>query len=198
MKTSSPAAEPAATTPSSSTRTPAEASKELLHTLFIELFQTERSADVHSLREAERLDGTPPALALRAVSTHAQSAMKEIVELAKKRNFEDTQAGVGIGEMFSQVRDHLADRLIDRERSYRGTLLGMRHGLDLVRSLGFAAGAAGDSELATFCETWQKARTPLVESAAAELAWFARNPERALEGGKGSWRGAIAAMLGIG
>ena len=186
------------TSDATSVRPPREPVQELLHTLFTELFQTERSADVHSTREADRLGGAPPALALRLVAAHAQGAMGEIVELAEARGFADTRAGVGVGSMFSQFRDGLADHLISRERSYRVTLLGMRHGMDVVRSVRFVAEAAGDTGLSTFCQTWLEHRAPLVDRVAAELAWFARNPESALEGGKGQWKARLAGALGLG
>jgi hypothetical protein len=192
-----------ASTSSSSSSTSANgdrksAHQELLHTLFIELFQTEQSADVHSRREADRLDSTPPANALRAVADHAHAALGEFSALAEPRGFSATRAGMAVGSFFSQVRDLLADRLIDRERSYRGTLLGMRHGMDLVRSLRDVADVAGDAALTTALDAWLRARAPLVDNVAAELAWFARNPERALEGGKGPLRASLASALGIG
>lgn len=189
---------PAAASGASSIRTSREPVQELLNTLFMELFQTERSADVHSLREADRLGSAPPALALRGVAAHAQDAMVEIIKLSEALGFADTRVGVGMGSMFSQVRDGLADHLISRERSYRATLLGMRHGQDVVRSVRFVAEAAGELALSSFCETWLERRAPLVDGVAAELAWFARNPESALEGGKGAWRARVAGALGLG
>lgn len=188
----------AASAPSSRSSTPvgdADAHRRLLHTLFIELFQTEQSADVHSRREADRLGETPPAMALRAVADHAKASLVEITELAKRRGFSDTRGGKVVGSLFSNVRDLLVDRLVDRERSYRGTLLGMRHGLDLVRSTAFAAEAAGDTALAIALTTWLLVRGPLVDQVAVELAWFAGNPERALEGGKGSLGASLASAL---
>jgi len=192
---SSPSSSSFASAPS---RPRADAHQELLHTLFIELFQTEQSADVHSRREADRLGGEPPAKALRAVADHAKGALVELTALADARGFSATRGGMAVGSFFSAVRCILADRLIDRERSYRGTLLGMRHGMDAVRSVRFVAEAAGDTELATSLDTWLRARAPLVDSVAAELAWFARNPDRALEGGKGPLRATIASVLRIG
>jgi len=183
---------------SAPSRPRADAHQELLHTLFIELFQTEQSADVHSRREADRLGSEPPAKALRAVADHAKGALTELTALAEARGFSATRGGMAVGSFFSAVRCILADRLIDRERSYRGTLLGMRHGVDLVRSVRFVAEAAGDTALAATLDTWLRARAPLVDSVASELAWFARNPDRALEGGKGSLRSTIASVLRIG
>lgn len=186
------------TIPDSSSSARAEALQKLLQTLFIELFQTERSADVHSRREARRLGVEPPAQALRAVASHAHGALLEISALAASRGFSAAHVGVAIGSLFSTIRDLLADRLIDRERSYRGTLLGMRHGQDLVRSLRDVARAAGDADLAAYCEAWLAARAPLVAAVATQLSWFATHPDRALEGGKGSLRGSLATLLGVG
>ena len=185
------------TIPASSSSARAEALQKLLHTLFIELFQTERSADAHSRREAGRLGDEPPAQALRAVSSHANGALLEISVLAASRGFSDTRWGMAVGSLFSSIRDLLADRLIDRERSYRGTLLGMRHGMDLMRSLRGVARSAGDTELSAYCEAWLEGRAPLVDAVAAELSWFATHPARALEGGKGSLRGSLARMPGM-
>jgi hypothetical protein len=184
--------------PASSGIARADAHQQLLHTLFIELFQTERSADVHSRREAKRLGGEPPAQALCAVAAHAEGALREISALAAARGFSDTRFGVVVGSLFSSIRDLLADRLIDRERSYRGTLLGMRHGQDLMRSVRAVAESSGDTDLSAYAEGWLQARAPLVDGVAAELSWFASHPESALEGGKGTLRGILATALGVG
>lgn len=137
-----------------------------------ELFQTERSAYRHPIREAARLGDVPPAIALRAVAAHANEVLDELPELARARGF--TIAGVGavIGEVFSDVRHFFADRLIDRERSYRGTLLGMRHGIDLVRLLRASAEDESDTELASWCERWANVRERLVAGVERELDWF--------------------------
>jgi hypothetical protein len=70
--------------------------------------------------------------------------------------------------------------VISAERSYRGTLLGARHGLDVVRSLRSAAREASREELAGFCERWLERREPLVSAVERELEWFARHPREAL------------------
>ena len=67
------------------------------------------------------------------------------------------------------------------EKSYRGTLIGMRHGIDLVELTGAVAREHGDIEFADWCDQWLERRRPLVEAAARELAWFAANPERATD-----------------
>ncbi|MFT3924156.1 MAG: hypothetical protein QM778_16595 [Myxococcales bacterium] len=65
--------------------------------------------------------------------------------------------------------------------SFRGTLLGARHGVDLVRLIQRSAEASGDDVLAEFCRVWLGRRVPLVERVADDLAWFARHPGRATE-----------------
>jgi hypothetical protein len=144
----------------------------LLPSLMTELFQTERSAYRHPIREAKRLGDVPPAIALRAVAAHANEVLDELPELARARGLSAAGVGMIIGETFSDVRHFFADRLIDRERSYRGTLLGMRHGIDLVRLLRAAAEDEADAELVSWCERWLGVRERLVAGVERELEWF--------------------------
>jgi hypothetical protein len=165
---------------------------DLLVTLTRELFQSERSASLHPLREAERLGDVPPAHALRRVAEHAGGILERLPDLARAHRLPVSHAGKRIGELFSDVRELFADRLIDPERSYRGTILGMRHGIDLVALLGATASAAGDEELAGFCAVWREERLPLVEACAEQLAWFATHPAAAR---RSRARRGIASML---
>lgn len=137
-----------------------------------ELFQTERSAYRHPIREAKRLGDVPPAIALRAVAAHANGVLDELPKLARARGMEIAKVGTIIGETFSDVRHFFGDRFIDRERSYRGTLLGMRHGIDLVRLIHAAAEDEADAELAAWCERWTSTRERLVAGVEREIDWF--------------------------
>lgn len=148
----------------------------LLPTLFVELFQTERSAYRHPIREAERLGNVPPAIALRAVAAHANEALDELPELARARGIRLSSVGQLAGETFSAVRHFVVDRFLDVERSYRGTLLGMRHGIDLVRLLRAAADDEADVELVAWCDRWLPVRERLVAGVEADLTWLARRP----------------------
>lgn len=145
-----------------------------------ELFQSERSAYRHPIREAQRLTDVPPAIALRAVAAHANEVLDELPELARARGIEIATAGIIASETFSNVRQFFADRFIDLERSYRGTLLGMRHGIDLVRLLRAAADDEADKELVAFCDRWLPVRERLVAGVERELDWFGHNPRVAL------------------
>jgi len=155
------------------------ATSKLFKRLGHELFQTETSAALHCRREAQRLGGAPPAQALRAIADHAEDVLRELPAMAALTSVPESKAGAMVGRIFSELRDKLADRAIDTERSYRGTLLGARHGIDLVRLLQFTAEQEGDQPLQAFCATWLGHRAELVERVADELQWFARNPEAA-------------------
>lgn len=156
------------------------AQKTFLNNLSRELFQTETSAARHCKREADRLGDTPPALALRAVSQHAEAILRELPALAERNSMVVSKGGMLTGELFSQLRDKMADMLIDSERSYRGTMLGCRHGVDVVRVLQQLADALGNRELDSFCASWLNTRTVLVKKLEDELAWFARHPAEAV------------------
>ncbi|HET8935196.1 MAG TPA: Rieske 2Fe-2S domain-containing protein [Polyangiales bacterium] len=162
--------------------------QDLIRQLSHELWQTELSASQHCRREAERLGDLPPARALLAAAEHADSVLAVLPELGKGRPFANGGIGLALGKVFTEVRDTIADKLLTSERSYRGTLLGLRHGVDLVQSLRLAAARARDAQLTTFLESWQHRRVPLVEEVANQLGWFADHPDRALKQARGVFR----------
>jgi hypothetical protein len=153
---------------------------ELLESLFHELFQTEHSAAKHPMREAGRLGAVPPARTLRAVGEHAQRALASLPPVAKECALPVSGRGSTLGRLFSRLRQLVLDRVIDSERSYRGTLLGLRHGVDLVRLVREVADREGLDALVQWCDDWLIERAPLVEHVAGELAWFAEEPTVAL------------------
>lgn len=160
--------------------------RDLLATLFFELFQTERSAIAHPSREADRYGETPPAHALRAIASHAKRTLPEIEGLARSRDIRLTRAGKAVGEMLSVIRDAVVDRLVSSEKSYRGTLIGVRHGIDLVTLIASLAEELDDQELVRFTTRWMRERQPLVGVATEALSWFARHPDLAVRAhGKG-------------
>jgi hypothetical protein len=158
----------------------AEEREALLRSLFAELFQTERSAEVHGAREARRLGASAPGLALREIVAHAARVNRELPGLAEREHLKIGRIGALVGRAFSAVRHGVADRLIDEERSYRGTLLGLHHGIDVVRMIRYVADSAGRVEIGGWCTRWLEAREPLVEQAAHAMSWFAHHPAAAL------------------
>jgi nitrite reductase/ring-hydroxylating ferredoxin subunit len=159
--------------------------EQLLRHLSHELWQTEVSASQHCRREAERLGDTPPARALLAAAEHADAVLAELPKITQGRPLAQSGVGMAIGKMFSEVRDTIADKLLTSERSYRGTLLGMRHGVDLVQLMRKSAERANDTPLKQFLDHWIERRQPLLDEAVAQLGWFAEQPERALNSARG-------------
>lgn len=159
--------------------------QQLLRHLSHELWQTEVSASQHCRREAERLGDTPPARALLAAAEHADTVLAELEKTTQGRPLAQSGVGMALGKMFSEVRDTIADKLLTSERSYRGTLLGMHHGVDLVLLMQKSAERANDEQLKQFLARWLERRRPLLEEAIAQLAWFADQPERALKSARG-------------
>jgi hypothetical protein len=152
-----------------------------MRSLARELFQTETSAVLHCKREAKRLQRTRAAAPLHAISQHAEDVLSALPDLMGPRGLPISAGGAAVGAMFSEARDLLFDRLIRRERSYRGTMLGVRHGVDLVHLIEHLAEQASDSELCAFCRRWLEVRAPLVERLERELCWFAEHPRSALQ-----------------
>jgi hypothetical protein len=153
---------------------------DLLPRLFVELFQTEESAREHPRVEAERLGDAPPARALRAVAAHAGRVLPELERLAAAEGLGTSSLGAWIGTSFSAFRKRISDRILDREKSYRGTLIGLHHGIDAVRLLRSAARTAGRGPVEAFCEAWLAERVLLVTECERQLDWFGAHPELAL------------------
>jgi hypothetical protein len=151
----------------------------LLAGLFRELFQTEHSAKAHPRREARHLGDTPPSQALRAVSEHAAVVLSELPTIARANQLPVSRAGLSLGALLSFVRETVADRLVESERAYRGTLLGMRHGIDLVKMIRMVADHNGLVEIGGFCTRWLEQREPLVAKVEQALSWFAHHPTAA-------------------
>lgn len=150
----------------------------IIASVWSELFQTERSAERHPAVEAERLGDIPPATPLRLVSAHATNALARLKLLAEARGYEADELGRGVGGVLSQWREKAADLLLTNETSYRGTLAGIRHGVDLMSLVHHAAET--DEELRAFTTEWLEERRQLATAAERELRWFARNPAVAL------------------
>jgi hypothetical protein len=148
-----------------------------------ELAQSEHSATVHTRREARRLGDTPPARALRALGAHAQAMAPQFASLVELRQPLGFAAGRRVGALFSMLRTLVFDRLIDVERSYRGTLLGFHHGLAVARLLRDVAERLDEKGMVAFCERWLRERDMLVDAAERELHWFAERPRAALRSG---------------
>jgi hypothetical protein len=116
---------------------------------------------------------------LRAVVEHARGVLDELPGLAERENLPVSRGGVRTGALFSEIRDKMLDIVMQSERSYRGTLLGMRHGLDVVRMMRAVAETTGKTELRAFCDTWLEKRHGLVLRVEEEMRWFAQHPELA-------------------
>jgi hypothetical protein len=152
----------------------------LLGRLLVEMFQSEQSACEHPTKEARRLAGSPPAEALRAVSSHASRVLPELRALAKREGFGGRRGGRLIGTLFSFVREIATDPILSQEKSYRATLLGIQHGVD-CGLLAAAAARAGQREaLVAFFERWLEERTQLLAACRQQVPWFAQHGELAL------------------
>ncbi len=170
----------------------------LLRGLFRELFQTETSAHEHCHVEAERLGAsTSPARAMQAVSEQAAQVLAALPGLARERGLPPSEGGKVVGKMFSVLRDDAADLALSLEQSYRGTMLGMRHGMDVVALLEKVAERRSDGGLVRWCQQWRADRQPLMIAVESQLSWFAYNAAEAMKPAKeGVIPAAARAVLG--
>lgn len=149
-----------------------------------ELAQSEQDATIHTSREAARLGESPPSRALREIAAHAAHLRPRLDKLLLPRQPLGTHAARLVGRTFSAVRHYFVDRLLSTERSYRGTLLGLMHGLDTARLLREVAKRTDDEiRLFRFCDDLIAQREPLIREAERALSWFAIHPDTALASG---------------
>jgi hypothetical protein len=143
---------------------------ELLDRLLTEMLQTERSAVEHTLKEADRLGQASPAAPLRAVYDHAALGLPQLKALARD---EGHSVGETLGQALSSLRDGLIDRLVTEEKSYRGTLLGLHHGIGCAILTRAVAGTVHRFDLVEYFDRWLAERRPLVDRCEREIPWFA-------------------------
>jgi hypothetical protein len=155
--------------------------QDLLSRLIVEAFQTEESAKEHPRKEADRLGDCPPAARMREIAAHAEVSLVELSGMADELGYKKQGVGAAIGKTFSMVREAVTDRVMSQEKNYRGTLLGLQHGVDLMTLIEAAARRAGEQHatLAQWCGRWIEARRGLVEAARREIPWFAAHLDRA-------------------
>lgn len=144
-----------------------------------EIAQAEHDARIHTRREAARLGDVAPGRALLAISEHAAEIEPVLAKLAHQ------PVGLHIArvvaEALSAARHFFFDRLIGSERSYRATLLGLKHSVDATRLLREVVMLTNDIALQKFCDLVLVERLCLIEEAEQAMSWFAENSELALK-----------------
>lgn len=148
-----------------------------------ELAQSEHDAVIQSTREAARLRACPPAEKLRAIAAHAEHLRPRLDALMIPSQPIGIRLGRLVGEVFSGVRHFWVDRWWSAERSYRATLLGLRHGLDTAWLLRDVARREELIRLFRFCDDLIAEREVLLREAERALAWFADHPAVAMASG---------------
>jgi len=155
----------------------------LRHKLCRELAQSELDARLHTRREAGRLGDVPPAQALLEIAAHADALSVAFETYVATRQPVGLRLAHAVARVFSGTRHYFLDRLIDRERSFRITLLGLKHGVDVAKLLRVVACEEEEIGLALLCDDLVRDRAALIVQAEATLAWFAAHPAFALRAG---------------
>jgi hypothetical protein len=148
--------------------------RRLLDKLLRELVRSEAQAIDHAPREARRIGEVPPVTALRDIATHAIEMRPRFNQLLDGHNL--TTAKQSVAATLATLRNLVTDRISDPERAYRGALLDLRHGLDVVRVLRDVAKLEELFALIRWCDDHLAARRTLVARVEAQLAWFAEQP----------------------
>lgn len=157
-----------------------EPTQKLRDKLCRELAQSEHDADIQCEREARRYGALPPAKVLRAIAVHARKLRPRLEPVWGSEASLGIRAGRAVGEVFSAIRHFATDWVLDAERSYRATLLGLRHGHDTARLLRSVLAAQRDREALAVCDELLEGRARLLVRVEQGLRWFAEHPDVAL------------------
>jgi hypothetical protein len=145
--------------------------------LLRELAQSEYDAYLHTRREADRLGSCPPALVFLDISQHADGMRARLEALMEGNQSVGHALGTLVGRTFSNLRHYGVDRVLASERSYRATLLGLRHGLDATHLLRFVSRRLRTTDVSAFCDELISVREPSLARAVAALEWFANHSD---------------------
>lgn len=148
--------------------------RRLLDKLLRELQRSETQAIEAPPREARRLGESAPVLALRDVAAHAERMRARLLRALDGHGLAPSESR--IGATFSTLRQLVADKVYDAERAFRGTLLDLRHGVEVVNVLREISRAEELFAVIRWCDDWLGARRTLVARVEAQLAWFAEQP----------------------
>jgi hypothetical protein len=120
---------------------------------------------------------------MRAIAEHCGALRPRFEWLLRPDHTLGLGLGRALGQVVSALRHALFGRLIDTERSFRTTLLGLRHGVDVARLLREVALRTGEIHLLRYCDELLAERTRLLAHAEQALGWFAEQPAIALSSG---------------
>ena len=148
-----------------------------------ELGQAEYDAIRHTTREADKLGDVDPSRKLRAIAAHAEHLRPRLSRLVRHQQPFGWRLARIVGELFSTTRHFAVDRVLSAERSYRGTLLGLHHGLDVAYLLRDVSRREDNVRLHRFCDDLIAERDVLLREAERALVWFADHPETAVTSG---------------
>lgn len=146
-----------------------------------EIARAEHDARIHTRREAGRLGDVAPGRALFAISEHASEVEPVFAKLTQQPL--GLHVARAVADAFSAARHFFFDLLIDSERSYRATLLHLKHGIDAMRLLREVVLLTNDVALLKFCDLILVERLCLIEDAEQAMSWFAENSALALRSG---------------
>lgn len=144
-----------------------------------ELLQSERDAHLQTRREAKRQGPGVPTDLLLEIADHAEQTEARLRALIVPPF--SVAMSLFVAKTFSNLRYYAFDRMIAHERSYRATLLGLRHGLDAAYLLRAAAMRAFRPQTTNLCTELIRVREPLLQKAVDAVSWFAEHPQFAMK-----------------
>jgi hypothetical protein len=139
------------------------------HRGYRELYSFARQLAEHWPALASRFEPDGPVAALRQGATAARTLLQELDPLTASYGLYGKPAAQGVGVFIARSRAGVRDRLLERDRALRLSVLELQYLTMLLGYLGAVARGRRDHRLADFCGRWER-KLRRVESAARKAA----------------------------
>lgn len=121
-----------------------------------ELYAFTRALTAHWPGLVSRLGPGAAADALQAGIDQGQALLSELAETTARYDLHGRPAAQGVGHRMASVRNHAADRFLERNQALRFAAQEAQHLSTLAGYLGEVAHSRGDEELAGFIHGWER------------------------------------------
>ena len=121
-----------------------------------ELYAFTRALTAHWPGLASRLGPGPAADALQTGVEQGRALLSELAEATARYDLHGRPAAQGVGHRMASVRNHAADRFLERNQALRFAAQEAQHLSTLAGYLGEVAESPGDEELAAFIRSWER------------------------------------------
>ncbi|MEX2195500.1 MAG: hypothetical protein WD844_09470 [Thermoleophilaceae bacterium] len=146
-----------------------------------ELYAFSGALVAHWPQLAARLGPGEAADALEAGVEQARALLTELSEVTARHGLHGRPAAQGVGQRMAGLRNHAADRFLERNQALRFAAQEAQHLSTLAGYLGEVAESRGDDELAGFARGWERRLRRMENTVRKAAIAHGSSPDAAVE-----------------